>query len=279
MKKLLIFFAAVMLALPMGALLAAYAFPSTNEQNRLNGRHFVEQVSMGPGTTTLNFVNPKAWWACYEYRTDGDTSQADPRPNPNPGVSDRYPAFCLNNASEQRTFNAVGFVEIRTTFGAERDDDFDWTRFAVLPLPSDPGEGGETSYGAQASEIMPYVVTNPALFGAPLEIFWLGPDGDRVRVWDGEVSAFGDISYVLSAGRYPANDGYGLYQTTGDNPTEFGVWGRFVAVVNGTDVQDVVVAACASSACEPTSYIVGADIVNQALRAPGEWRWAVPAAG
>jgi hypothetical protein len=280
MKKLFVLIAVLGLALPVGVLLAAYAFPSTNDQNRINGRQYVEQISMDEGATTLNFVNPQNWVACFEYRTDGDTSQATGSPNYNPAIPDLYPFKCVRNSSTELTLNANEYIEVRSVFGAERDDDFDWTRFDVLPVPvpTEPGPDGEVSYRRQASEIMPYVVTNPALFGAPLSIYWQAPSGERVLLWSGVVSEFGDISYVLSPGRYAANEGYGMYQTTSDNPTAFSVWGRFVAVVNGTDVQDVVVAAC-SSTCEPTSYIVGADLVNQALRSPAEWRWAVPAAG
>ncbi len=278
MKKFLLLFAAVLLALPASAILAAYVFPSTNAANQARGRHFVEQVSMGPGTTTLRLINPRAWWACIEYRTDGDTSQADPRPNPNTAVSDRYPAICANNSSQDLVLNANQFVEVRTTFGAERDDDFDWTRFEVIPLPPVTPEPATPTYRAQASEIMPFVVTNPALFGAPLDIFWQWPNGLRDLAWSGAVGEFGDISYVLSPGSYPAIEDYGLFSTTDSSNPEIGVWGRYVAVVNQTVVQDVVVAACPSSDCEPTSYIVSADIVNQALRPSSTWHWASPLA-
>lgn len=110
---------------------AAYDFPSTNDQNKANGRQYVEEVDKGVGWVTLNFVQPNSWWACFEYRTDGDTSQATGDPNYNDGIPDLYPFICLNAESQQQTFNANEYVEIRSVFGAERDDDFDWTRFDV----------------------------------------------------------------------------------------------------------------------------------------------------
>jgi|GEM_PF-4355643 len=116
-----------------------YAYPSTNDQNRaLNAPH-VDFVSATTTDVTLTFINPKNYIACFEYRTDGDTSQAVATPNPNILVDDRYPHLCLTNETSTRTFSAQNYVEVRSTFGAERNHDFDWTKFDVLPPPDTSG--------------------------------------------------------------------------------------------------------------------------------------------
>ncbi len=47
-------------------------FPrSTNDANRLAEKPHVNEVSKGPGTVTLDFVNPTYWLAFFEYRIDG----------------------------------------------------------------------------------------------------------------------------------------------------------------------------------------------------------------
>ena len=48
--------------------------PSTNDINKANGNAYVD-VTPGPGTASLAFKTPNAWYSCFEYRTDGDTSQ------------------------------------------------------------------------------------------------------------------------------------------------------------------------------------------------------------
>ena len=270
MKRWSILFIALLLAMPVAAVLGAYVFPSTNDANRIGGRQYVEQVFMGEGETTLRFVNPQAWWACFEYRTDGDTSQALATANPNPSIPDRYPHLCVNNNTVEQTFTADEYIEIRSVFGAERDDDFDWTRFDVIPVPPPviPGTG------PQSVESMPFTATDPAWFGAPVAIYWQWPDGSRDLLAESSVSLFGDISFVLSPGSHPANAGYGIWQTTDPAQPEVAVWGRLVAVVNGLDAQDVIIAACEDTACAPRSYIVAADLAHQALRPSSVWHWA-----
>ncbi len=49
--------------------------PSTNDINTTNGWANVEQVSKGVGTTELQFNSTRGFVSCFEYRTDGDTSQ------------------------------------------------------------------------------------------------------------------------------------------------------------------------------------------------------------
>jgi len=106
--------------------------PSTNDINRTNGWAHVDQLSQGVGTTDLQFISTRAFLSCFEYRTDGDTTQALLTANPNPAVTDRYPHLCVNNSTTTRTFAADEYVEVRMVFGAETDERFDWTRFDVL---------------------------------------------------------------------------------------------------------------------------------------------------
>lgn len=138
MKKPVIGLLTVLLVLVGAAAASAYVFPSTNEQNMLNGNPYVTNVSRGVGNVTLMFVNTHNFAVCFEYRTDGNTSQALPnRTNYNPGIPDLYPYLCLYTAgNETMTFHASNYVEIRSVFGAERDYDFNWTRFSVLQPPT-----------------------------------------------------------------------------------------------------------------------------------------------
>ena len=126
-------------------------FPSTNQDNQAQGWAYVEQVSVGIGTTDLQFVAPRSFFSCFEYRTDGDTSQAIGQNNPNPGVTDGlYPYTCENNSSSTLTIEANEYVEVRMAFGAESDERFDWTRFNVIPdaqTREDCRDGGWEAYG------------------------------------------------------------------------------------------------------------------------------------
>ena len=49
--------------------------PSTNDVNRANGWAHVDQVYRGLKTTDLQFTSSRPFYSCFEYRTDGDTSQ------------------------------------------------------------------------------------------------------------------------------------------------------------------------------------------------------------
>jgi hypothetical protein len=107
--------------------------PSTNDTNRDNGWAHVNQTEVGVGTTTLEFVSTRSFYSCFEYRTDGDTSQASGAPNFNLGVLDGlYPYRCVNNSTSTLEIDAQEYVEVRMVFGAETDERFDWTRFDVI---------------------------------------------------------------------------------------------------------------------------------------------------
>lgn len=128
--------------------------PSTNDTNRTKGWAHVDQVSVGIGTTTLRFISTRAFYSCFEYRTDGDTSQVlaqNGGNNYNPAVTDGlYPYFCQRNDISTHTILAHAYVEVRMVFGAERDERFDWTRFEVLPdaqTKEDCKDGGWEDYG------------------------------------------------------------------------------------------------------------------------------------
>lgn len=143
MKRLTILLSALM-ALSVAsvpAFASGYAYPSTNDANRTAGGPHVNVVDTDFGEVTLEFVNPKSYTVCFEYRTDGDTSQATGNPNYNPAVDDLYPFLCLNNNSAQQTFTVDEFVEVRSTFGAERDWDFDWTAFSAYTTDDCKNDG------------------------------------------------------------------------------------------------------------------------------------------
>lgn len=113
--------------------------PSTNDLNRDNGWAHVDETNVGIGEVTLNFVSQRAFYSCFEYRTDGDTSQKTSDSNYNPGVTDGlYPYYCQNNNERTVTFSADEYVEVRMVFGAETDERFDWTRFDVFPVLTPP---------------------------------------------------------------------------------------------------------------------------------------------
>jgi hypothetical protein len=132
--------------------------PSTNDENRAKGWAHVNQLGKGIGTTELEFVSTRNFLSCFEYRTDGDTSQALASPNPNPAVPDRYPHLCVRNGGtnpaqvspQTMTFQADDYVEVRMVFGAETNERFDWTRFDVDPDARSQGDckdGGWASFG------------------------------------------------------------------------------------------------------------------------------------
>ena len=128
--------------------------PSTNEINRTKGWAHVDQLAQGIGTTELQFISTRAFFSCFEYRTDGDTSQVlseNGGNNYNTLVTDGlYPYVCLNNDTATRTIVADEYVEVRMVFGAETDERFDWTRFEVLSdaqSKEDCKDGGWEQYG------------------------------------------------------------------------------------------------------------------------------------
>jgi hypothetical protein len=110
--------------------------PSTNDANRDKGWAHVNQIGSGPGFVNLEFVSTRGFFSCFEFRTDGDTTQIlyaeNGGENYNPEITDGlYPYTCQNNSTANRTIFADEYVEVRMVFGAESDERFDWTRFEV----------------------------------------------------------------------------------------------------------------------------------------------------
>lgn len=126
-------------------------FPSTNDANRSLGWAHVNQASVGDGAMTLSFVNPRGFASCFEFRSDGDTSQRIVPTHFNRAVTDGlYPFVCLNDETRLRTIVAERFVEVRLAFGAETDERFDWTRFDLVLDPetkADCKDAGWADYG------------------------------------------------------------------------------------------------------------------------------------
>lgn len=130
-------FLTIVLVISLGTMSVALAdvnavTPSTNDINRDMGWAHVDQVAVGPGFVTLQFISTRNFYSCFEYRTDGDTSQMTDPTNPNDYITDGlYPYECEYNSSDTLTINANKYVEVRTVFGAETDERFDWTEFEV----------------------------------------------------------------------------------------------------------------------------------------------------
>lgn len=143
MKKLIVTLLIIVGALGLIMPIAlAYDFPSTNEDNRNNGHPHVNQIGVGVGRVTLEFVNDTNSLVTFEYRIDGVVLTSG---NSHPVVTGDfiYPNICVDNRpspapnciasnSEIRTFFATEKVEVRLALGGQRDWDFDWTTFFVL---------------------------------------------------------------------------------------------------------------------------------------------------
>ncbi len=150
--------AALMVASLAGpAMAVTHVFNSTNALNKamlVPGRvgqaaPYVDLVSADVGTVELKFVNDTVSQAFFEYRIDGVVKTSG---TPHPVVSGDfiYSGICVDNrpgptctnpagnTGEPRieTFTATDKVEIRLALGGERDWDFDWTEFDVLPAPA-----------------------------------------------------------------------------------------------------------------------------------------------
>jgi hypothetical protein len=153
--------ATALAGLMMIATPAAFASPaefpqSTNEINTPLLPH-VTQVSTGPGTVTLRFVNETNSLAYFEYRIDGVVVTGDPHEYLL-GDEIEYPGVCVDGRVNpvcaagpvEWTFNANEKVEIRFALGGENDWFFDWTEFTVGSKPTtknDCKRGGWMTFG------------------------------------------------------------------------------------------------------------------------------------
>ncbi len=137
MKKAILVLASMALVLGAGFAFAVVnaVTPSTNDQNQLNGWAYVD-VTPGIGEVTADFISTRNFYSCFEYRTDGDTSQVlseNGGNNYNTLVTDGlYPYVCEKSNDQSMIIPAYEYVEVRMVFGAETDERFDWTRFDVL---------------------------------------------------------------------------------------------------------------------------------------------------
>ena len=143
MKKILLSILMLGVLLASFGAVSAYSPASTNDLNRDNNWAHVNEIGVDVGEVTLEFVQPRSFYSCFEYRTDGDTGQVIDEEHfleyygvPGSEGLQQYPYFCLSTPSTQvETFLANEYVEIRLFAGAEGDERFDWTRFDVLPAP------------------------------------------------------------------------------------------------------------------------------------------------
>lgn len=111
----------------------AYTMASTNDENRTNNWAHVNILNQETDSVEVEFVSTRNFWSCFEYRSDGDTSQKTDENNYNPIVDDGlYPYTCINNETKTMVMPANEYVEVRMVFGGESDERFDWTRFDVL---------------------------------------------------------------------------------------------------------------------------------------------------
>ena len=141
MKKIISIFLGLFLLLGFTSVVLAYTPASTNDINRTNGWAHVNEISVDVGEVTLDFVQPRSFYSCFEYRTDGDTSQFINEEHflefyhvvdESEGLK-QYPFDCLSTISTfTKTITANEYVEVRMIAGAEGDERFDWTRFDVL---------------------------------------------------------------------------------------------------------------------------------------------------
>ena len=161
MKKTILGIASLALIIGLAGIVSADVnpvTPSTNDINKVNEWAYVDEISVDVGEVTLEFISTRAFYSCFEYRTDGDTSQVI-GVNYNTDITDGlYPYYCQNNNDRTETITANEYVEIRMVFGAETDERFDWTRFDVDAVPTKaeilmnagvPGKGLENAPGLQ----------------------------------------------------------------------------------------------------------------------------------
>jgi hypothetical protein len=168
--------------------------PSTNDINKTNGWAHVNQISSDVGEVTLELVSTRNFASCFEYRTDGDTSQVIGA-NYNLNVTDGlYPYFCEVNSSSTHTFYANEYVEIRMVFGAESDERFDWTRFDVIPdvespitsnVVANPNPAAVGSAVILTAKVDDSTTGGSNVASAAYEIF----DSEDVSVYSGSMSA------------------------------------------------------------------------------------------
>ena len=123
----------------------AYIYNSTNELNKAKltpGRvgqdsPYVELVSADATTKTitLRFVNPLTSISGFEVRKDGAAPDPLRFPHFNPWLPDYYFSTVWSSTNPitlEKSYIVNDYLEVRRTFGGERDWDFDWTLFELI---------------------------------------------------------------------------------------------------------------------------------------------------
>jgi parallel beta-helix repeat protein/VCBS repeat-containing protein len=128
---------------------ASVVYPSTNDINRTKGWAHVDFVSQDANarTMTFNLIQPRAFYACFEYRTNLQTVPTVAGANPNPAVLDgRWTSTCLPTVGITPITiplaSGATSVEFRHAFGGEKDERFYWTPFTLVPGALMPGSMG-----------------------------------------------------------------------------------------------------------------------------------------
>ncbi len=124
---------------------SAYAFPSTNANNKTLNRPYVELLSSAIGQVSLRFINNTNSQAFFEVRKDGVQTGTTAHPVVtgdtihSGGVSvDNRTTANPKKSSVDQTIMATTKVEVRLALGGERNWDFDWTTFNTIPVPVAP---------------------------------------------------------------------------------------------------------------------------------------------
>jgi hypothetical protein len=242
MKKIFMIVAILLLAgLFTKTAFAVTVFPSTNEANIEKNWGSVAQLTMGEGTTDLEFTSKRNFMSCFEYRTDGDTSQVideNGGDNYNTLVTDgMYPYVCVKNSVSVKTITANEYVEVRMAFGAESDERFDWTRFEVIPVPEPVIEEDTGTYVApknvfhkdtRCHAVKPEVPTWSRYI--PNMLTWSAVGGDKVEVKFGFSETELPYSIVLT------NDGHEVVGLGTDTGWWAGYWR--IRTLNGCSAGD-----------------------------------------
>ena len=218
MKKILTKYLVVLISVFLGVLfimpssIMAYTFPSTNELNKTQQAPghvgqlvpYVNLVEASVGKVKLDFVGGFVGGAYFEYRIDGVVVTSG---TPQPVTGDfEYPGvWVVANTTVQREISANEKVEVRLALGGERDWDFDWTTFTVLPQPvAEPAApAGNVVFTITASTGGNGSITDPGAFNINVgaqKIYTMTPDSGFVvaDVLVNGVSVTAVTSYLMT---------------------------------------------------------------------------------
>lgn len=166
----------------------------------------------GPGYVTLDFVNHGPGLAFFETRIDGVQTGATAHPVvPGDTIHAGGTSVASGTGDIGKQFSAAEYVDIRLALGGERDWDFDWTRFYVVPLPRYSCSGFEPPADRDIVVKKP----NRAL---PLRMTLLDADGAIVYDIAPPVLSAG---YQAEPGDTPADAGELDYAGRGDDGNMF----------------------------------------------------------